>query len=231
MVKLCIVALLLSSAVFGSQTCSSNLAVDPNCPTVTFSINGTDFSNIFTVAAIPRTTEYSITANSANVGSTGFNVTVNATTNPDPDIDYAETVDPPTSTIVFLEITTPYFGNFSQFANTITDQLTGGASVTGCLPTPALVFAGSCPGSFFQEFSINGTPVDFRNPGEPRNVTTGAFPTSGNLTLDVGFNITGGGISLRGDAGSVPEPGTIGMMGAGALALAAAVWRRRHTRA
>jgi hypothetical protein len=235
MVKLCFVSLLLSTALFGSQTCASigDIAPvrDPNCPTVTFSINGSDFSSIFSVAAIPETTEYSITADSTNVGGTGFNVSVNGTTDPDPVIDFGMSFDPPAFTVVFLEITTPYFGNFSQFTDNIASQLTDGANVTGCLPTPTEVNAGSCPGSFIEEFSINGTPVDFKNPGDPGNFTGGEFPSSGNLTLDVGFNITGGGIALTGNAGFVPEPGTVGTMGAGALALAAAVWRRRRTRA
>jgi hypothetical protein len=226
MLKLCITSLLLSHVLFGSATCTG--IVDPSCPTVTFAVNGTDYSDIFTVSATTPGQLYTI---SADTSVDGVTVDVSATTQPDPLIDFGMSFsgDP----VIFLEIDSPYFGTtlLNQFGGGLTDQLSHGAILTGCLPPPASVEAGNCPGPFVEEFSINGTPVAAINPGS--TFTGGSVPSTGNLTLDLGFNLSGGTVMFNGLADfttGTPEPGTVALIGLGITALGVAGRFRRRVR-
>lgn len=230
MIKFLVIPLLLGGSLFAGQTCTAAL-VDPYCPTVNlFTINGVDYTNIFTVSAITPASEYSIAAN-AIVG--GFHVNFNATTQPDPVIDFGMSFDDSTDPPIFLSITTPYFSEtgFNEFGDSFLDQLIGSGSAVGTIIPPEGLLSQFPAYPYFEEFDVNQTPVDFENSSRTQNTFIGGpFPNTGNLTLNLGFNLTlntGASFTASGSAGFVPEPGTLGMLGAGLLTLAAFVRRAR----
>jgi len=227
MLKLFISSLLLSNVLFGSATCLG--VSDPDCPTVTFAINGTDYSDVFTVSATSPGVSYTVSANTVVDGVT---VDVTATTDPDPVIGFGMSFssgDP----VIFLQIVSPYFSStgLSQFGDGLTAQLSQGATLAGCLPPSSSAEAGVCPasplGGFVEELSINGGAQIAQNPGSTSSFS-GSFPSTGNVTLDLGFDLSGS-VVLNGSAGfsaPSPEPGTIVMIGFGLVALTSAARRR-----
>ena len=218
MVRLVVMALLLSNYVFGAvvgpQICTSQQ--DFFCPTVLFTVDSgsgpVDYSNNFLITAITPGQLYNI---SANFNAGGFPVNFNATTHPDPVIDFGMSFGSQTDPMVFLSITTPYVGdveNFTEFSDNLAAQLVGAGSATGTLLNP------SNNNLYMEEFLINGAAVDFENSGANPVFTGGPFPNTGNLTLDLGFNVTGGSIfQVGGSVGLTPEPGTLALMGFGIL--------------
>jgi hypothetical protein len=227
MIRLSLIALILSSCLFAGPVSFCTEADAAFCPSLQFTIDGNDLSDQFTITPIATGQEYSIAADFTDPIS-GLTIDFDAATSPDPVIGFGMSFSGSSDPDVFFSVTTPYSGevNFSEFADFFTGAGTGFNG--GTLPTPN---SDTFPdATYTYEFLVNGTPVDLEDPtGDP--LTFGNFPSSGNLTLEGGLNVGPNVLfSTQGAGGFVPEPGTLALMGFGALAMAGAAWRRRRIR-
>lgn len=181
------------------------------------------------------------------LASNGYVVTLTASTQSDPVIDFGMNFDgSSTDPVVTLTISTPYSGGpykmlYTTGSGTITDtDLNGSASA---LPT----------GDDIQTVKVNGNTVSIpgtQNPGcsasgEPgfsspcgpptaflTDVASLANTSTGTLELDVSYQLSvGDSYNVSGSASLTPEPATGVLLGAGLVAIAALARRRCQTAA
>jgi hypothetical protein len=174
-----------------------------------------------------------ITGTFGTFATTGYIVSVNATTQSDPVIDFGmnftgDGADP----LVALKISTPYVGGpfpslIATGSGTLTDASTTGAA--SVLPQS---------GGDIESIIVNGLPIMTGGPlnpgcsfsGKPAGfvqtgcgpltsmLVSGPYPSSGTLELDIVFNLSStGSYSTNGSVGFVPEPATGVLLGAGLL--------------
>jgi hypothetical protein len=228
-----IVATLCAVSLYGAQVtgCSASLTVDGTTYT-TFGIEASS-------------TGCAINGTFSNP-SAGYTVTVTASTQSDPVIDFGMNfADGSTDPVVTLTISTPYTGGpFSTIttsgSGTLADSdFSGSASA---LPQS---------GGDIELVKVNGTTVSTVSPQNPgcsfsgtpgftqpacgsatSQQTDGSFPTTGTLELDVAFILSAGdSYNFTGSASfnSTPEPATGVLLGAGLAAIATLARRRRQT--
>jgi hypothetical protein len=206
--------------------------------TATLMVNSTPYS----LAMEGTPTSCFIGGTFGTFGTTGYTITVTATTQSDPVIDFGmnfsgDGSDP----LVTLQISTPYIGGpylslFATGSGTLTNSgTTGAASV---LPQS---------GSDIETVLVNGIPLVTGSPlnpgcsfsGEPQGfvqngcgpLTTmqinGPFPSTGTLEVDAVFNLSAtGSYNVSGSASFTPEPASGVLLSAGLLAMLGLARRR-----
>jgi hypothetical protein len=212
--------------------------------TASLTVDGTTYTS-FGIESSP--TGCSINGTFGSLLTTGYTVTVTASTQSDPVIDFGMNFSGSTDPVVTLMISTPYTGGpFSTITTAgsgiLTDSdFSGSASalpqsggdielvkVNGVTVSTVSPLNPGC--------SVSGTP-GFTQPAcgpATSQQTDGSFPGTGTLELDAAFILSAGdSYNLTGSTSfnSTPEPATGVLLGAGLVAIAALARRRLQTAA
>jgi hypothetical protein len=175
-----------------------------------------------------------VTGTFGSIATTGYTITVNAFTMPDPVIDFdlgltGTDSDP----AVTLTMSTPFSGGpFSSIvatsSGTLTDSdLNGTASVLPHGDDIQSLFLNGAPvtsPTLNPGCSFSGTEAGFSQPcpSPTSRLLSGNFPSSGTLEVDISYNLSvGDSYDVSGSASlaAVPEPATSLLFAAALLAM------------
>jgi hypothetical protein len=188
----------------------------------------------------------SISGTFGSFGTTGYVITVIASTQTDPVIDFGLNFSGQSDPLVSLKISTPYVGGpYSTIYTTSSGTLTD----TGLNGTASALPAGSNP-TDIQTVIVNGSMVPTASPQNPGCTASGppgfsqpcgpptgmqnpaifATSSTGTLELDDVFLLSAGAsYAISGSVNFTPEPATGVLLGGGLLAIAAFARRRRQS--